>query len=190
MEKITVVLAGHGAPATDCPARLVGELMAMQWRDGSGGHSQSAEAPGVASSSHSHDSGSGDLQKRIAELDARIRDWPRRPDNDPYKEGLERVAAALKKLLPDIPLAIAYNEFCRPSVPEAIEQAIRQGAARILVIPSMLTPGGVHSEEDIPRTLQQMRARHPGVSIEYVWPFDLKQVAGLLAAHIQRISAR
>ncbi len=38
-QKIAVVLAGHGAPATDCPARLVGELLALQWRDGAGGHS-------------------------------------------------------------------------------------------------------------------------------------------------------
>ena len=66
---------------------------------------------------------------------------------------------------------------------------IRQGATRIFVIPSMLTPGGVHSEEDIPRTLQQMRGRHPEIAIDYVWPFDLEQVAGLLAAHIQRASA-
>lgn len=182
-----MVLAGHGAPATDCPARLVGELMALQWRDGAGGHSHAAGGrSGVASSGHSHDSGAGNIQQRIAELDAQIRDWPRRPDNDPYKAGLERVAAALKKLLPITPLVIGYNEFCRPSVPEAIEQMIAQGAKRIFVIPSMLTPGGVHSEEDIPRTLQQMQVRHPGVSIEYVWPFDLEQVAGLLRAHIQR----
>ena len=63
---------------------------------------------------------------------------------------------------------------------------IRQGASRVLVIPSMLTPGGLHSEKDIPRSIQQVQALHPAVSIEYLWPFDLTEIASLLARHIQR----
>ena len=37
MKEITaVVLAGHGAPALDCPPQLVGELMGIEWMPGSG----------------------------------------------------------------------------------------------------------------------------------------------------------
>src|SRR3989338_7573004 len=134
-EKIGVVLAGHGVPATDCPPEWVGQLMALEW-----------------SNSHSH-GGEGrteGVSARVQELDAKIRDWPRRPGNDPYKEGLEKLAHALQALLPGALLTVGYNEFCRPSVPEAIREAIRKGARRVLVVPSMLTPGGLHSEQDIP----------------------------------------
>lgn len=165
-----VVLIGHGAPATDCPPALIGELMSLQWR---GNHASPAGDR------------NGSVQGRIAELDAKVRDWPRDSGNDPYKVGLERLAEALKPLLPSGLLAIGYNEFCRPSVSEAVEEVVRKGAARVLVIPSMLTPGGIHSEVDIPRALEEIRRRHPAVRIEYVWPFDLKKVAALLAAHVR-----
>ena len=166
-----VVLIGHGAPATDCPPQLVGELMSLEWR-----------AAGPAGHGHHHAAPEG----RAAELDAKIRDWPRRPDNDPYKAGLERLAAELRPRLPASQFAIGYNEFCRPSIPEAIGQVIAQGATRVLVLPTMLTPGGVHSEVDIPRTLEAVRAAHPGVTIDYLWPYTLSQVAALLASHVER----
>lgn len=166
-EDLGVVLIGHGAPALDCPPQYVGELMSLEWRKG--------QAP------HTHQHGG-----RAAELDAAIRDWPRNEKNDPYKVGLERVAAALKPLLPTERFIIGYNEFCRPSISEAIQQIVEQGAKRVLVVPSMLTPGGVHSEIDIPRTLEDARKQHPEVTIDYIWPFSLEEVAKLLASHLQR----
>lgn len=146
--------------------------MSLEWRGHNGGHT------------HQH------LQGRAAELDAQIRNWPRHASNDPYKAGLERLAEALRPLLPADALMIGYNEFCRPSIAEAIEQVINQGATRVLVIPSMMTPGGVHSERDIPRTLEDVRAAYPGIAIEYLWPFDLRQVAAILAAHVTQALAQ
>jgi len=171
-EQIAVILIGHGAPATDCPPQLVGQLMGLEWRGNHAG------------------GGAAALEAQVQELDAAIRNWPRTVQNDPYKAGLERLAQALKPLLPTDLLAIGYNEFCRPTIAEAIAEVIRQGATRILVIPSMLTPGGVHSEIDIPRTLQEVRRAHPQASIEYLWPFDLAQVAALLAAQIRQAVER
>ena len=164
-----MVLIGHGAPATDCPPQYVGELMSLEWRQSHGAHG------------HAHA-----LEGRAAELDATIRGWPRHAGNDPYKAGLERLADALRPLVPTELLAIGYNEFCRPSIAEAIAQVIGAGASRVLVIPTMLTPGGVHSEVDIPRALEQVRRAHSAVAIEYVWPFDLQDVARLLASHLTR----
>ena len=162
------MLIGHGAPATDCPPRLIGELMGLEWRDSAAGHSDGA------------------LTSRAAQPDAQIRNWPRRDGNDPYRKGLEQVAEALRPLLPTKRLVVGYNEFCRPTIAEAIEQVIAQGATRILVLPTMLTPGGVHSEVDIPRALEAVRRTHPDRTIEYLWPYDLQQVAGLLASHVER----
>ena len=171
-KEIGVVLAGHGAPATDCPPRLVGELMGLEWSGSGDGHGQGG--------------GPDRVRERISQLDSEIRNWPRQVGNDPYKEGLEKLAAVLRPLLPPGMFVIGYNEFSSPSVPEAIEELIRQGVARVLVVPSMMTPGGLHSEVDIPRSIRQMQERHPAVSIEYLWPFDLKQVAALLASQVKK----
>jgi sirohydrochlorin cobaltochelatase len=163
--RTAVVLIGHGAPATDCPPEWVGELMSLEWRKNSRPHE-----------------GRG----RAEELDQQIRRWPRTASNDPYKTGLEQLAVALQALLPADLLAVGYNEFCQPSIAEAIEGVIREGATRVIVIPSMLTPGGVHAERDIPRALERVRQAHPTIAIEYLWPFDLQDVAALLADHVKR----
>lgn len=178
-ERLGVVLIGHGSPALDCPPRFIGELMSLVWGQE---HPGPPVAAAGAGGGHRHQHAGG----RAAELDAKIRNWPRGPDNDPYKRGLERVAEALKPLLPTELFAIGYNEFCNPSIAEAVEQLVRQRATRVLVIPSMLTPGGVHAEIDIPRALEALRRTHPEVSIEYVWPFAIDQVAELLASHVER----
>ena len=67
---------------------------------------------------------------------------------------------------------------------------IRQGATRVVVLPTMMTPGGVHSEIDIPRALDEVRRVNPGVTVEYRWPFDLTSVAELLASHVHKALAR
>lgn len=167
--QLGVVLIGHGSPATDTPPQLIGELMSLEWRAGA--------CPGA----HHHAPGS-----RAAELDDQIRNWPRRDGNDPYKAGLEQVAAALAPLLPTRCFAIGYNEFCRPTIAEAMERVIRQGARRVLVIPSMLTPGGMHSEVEIPHALKEIQAAHPDTAIEYVWPFSVEEVARMLATRLER----
>lgn len=169
-DRLGVVLIGHGAPATDCPPQLIGELMSLEWR----AHAPPSSAPALA--------------QRAATLDAQIRDWPRHGGNDPYKAGLERLGDVLRPLLPTELFVIGYNEFCRPSIPEAIDDVIRRGATRVVVLPTMMTPGGVHSEQDIPRALEAVRRTHPHVTIEYLWPFDLQQVAALLAAQVRRVA--
>jgi len=172
-----VILVGHGAPATDCPPQLVGQLMGLEW--GGGSHHGS-------SAGHHADQPMESLHEQIAQLEARIRNWPRHAGNDPYKAGLERVAEVLRPLIPVRQLIIAYNEFCRPSIAQAIEEAAQQGARRIFVIPTMLTPGGVHSERDIPQALEEIRGRNPALEIVYLWPFDLQAVAALMASQVQR----
>ena len=184
-ERLAVVLIGHGAPATDCPPQLVGELMSLEWRKTS---AADGETPGASPNGRP---GSRQAEDRVAELDAAIRNWPRHADNDPYRVGLERLAQVLRPLLPTDLVAVGYNEFCRPSVAEAVDEVVQRGATRVLVIPSMLTPGGLHAEHDIPRALEAVRRAHPRVTIEYLWPFDLHQVAALLASHVaQALSAR
>lgn len=157
-----VILIGHGGVPADCPAELAGEFKRLQ-----------SAAKGMPS-------------PRAAEIEARLRSWPRTEKNDPYKAGLEAVAATLADALPEHRVLAAYNEFCSPTLEQAVEEAVKENACQITVISTMYTRGGIHSEAEIPAELKELRRKHPKVDIRYVWPFDLKAVAGLLAREVRR----
>ena len=167
MSSDAVILVGHGAVPRDCPRDLVTRLKALEGRRRATG---------------------GPMSDEEAALDARIRRWPRGPATDPYQAGLEALAEALRPLLGAASLVVAYNEFCAPTLDEAAEALIAAGAGRIAVVPSMLTPGGVHSEIEIPEAIAHLCARHPDVAIRYAWPFQLDAVARLLAEQVARCS--
>ena len=159
-----VVLVGHGGVPRDFPRAELQRLKALE----------------------------GERRARSAEpsdeeraLERKIRTWPRTPATDPYQVGLEAVAATLRPKLGNARVVVAYNEFCAPSLDDAVAQLVADGAQSITVVPSMLTPGGVHSEIEIPETLAALRWRFPGVELRYAWPFDADAVADLLALQIR-----
>src|SRR5512147_1049712 len=166
-EKQGVVLVGHGGIPKDCPQDLVTRLKRLEAQRRAAKMRPSPEE---------------------LELDAKIRRWPRTAATDPYQSGLEAVAAQVQSRLDGALFAIAYNEFCAPTLEESVEELIRKGATSIIVTTTMFTPGGSHSEIEIPEILDQLRPRHPGVTLRYAWPFDLQQVAQTLAEQIRRFS--
>ena len=160
-----VVLVGHGGIPKDYPQDLVTKLKRLEAQRRATGSAMSQEE---------------------LELDNKIRTWPRTAKTDPYQAGLEALAAQVKPLLNGAQFALAYNEFCGPTLSEAVEDLIGKGATSITVVSTMFTPGGSHSEFEIPEELQELRARHPGVNLNYAWPYDLGQVARMLLDHIQK----
>lgn len=116
-------------------------------------------------------------------LDEQVRAWPRSDETDPYRAGMERLAGALRARV-EAHLVVAYNEFCAPSLEQAVQALAGQGYTQIDVVPSMLTPGGVHAEVEIPEAIAELAAALPQVALRYAWPFDLEQVAALLAARL------
>lgn len=167
-EACAVILVGHGAPPKDVPRELVSRLKALEGRRSASGGSPSAEE---------------------LELDRQIRTWPRTEQTDPYQAGLSALAAALAPKLAPARLHVAYNEFCAPSLREAVELAIGQGAREVRVLSTMLTPGGIHASVEIPEAVNELSREHPAVVIRYLWPFDLDLVAALLAAHVNGATA-
>jgi sirohydrochlorin cobaltochelatase len=162
-----VILVGHGGIPNDCPQEFVTRLKRLETQRRAAG-----TAPG-------HEE---------RELDEKIRRWPRTRSTDPYQSGLEAVAARLRPHLDGILFAVAYNEFCAPSLEESVEELIAKGATEITVATTMFTPGGAHSEVEIPEILAKLRHRHPDVGLRYAWPFDLDRVAELLAEQVKRFS--
>jgi sirohydrochlorin cobaltochelatase len=120
------------------------------------------------------------------ELDTKIRQWPRTPETDPYQSGLEAVAAKLRANLGEVLFAVAYNEFCAPTLEESVVDLIKKGATHITVTTTMFTPGGAHSEVEIPEILEQLRKQYPDIVLRYAWPFDMNLIAAMLATQVKQ----
>jgi len=65
---------------------------------------------------------------------------------------------------------------------------VKQGATSITVLTTMFTPGGSHSEVEIPEILDHLRPLYPDVELRYAWPFDLSLVAKMLSAQLGKAS--
>ena len=160
-----VILVGHGGIPKGYPSELVTKLKRLEAQ---------RRASGIP------------MTQEELELDTKIRTWPRTPETDPYQAGLEKLASHLTPLLNGDHFAVAYNEFCGPTLSEAVEDLIGRGATQISIVSTMFTPGGSHSEFEIPEELQELRTKHPEITLTYAWPFDLGQVANMLMEHIQK----
>lgn len=167
--KEAVLLIGHGAAASDTPRALIAELKRLE------AERQARGEPVMGA--------------REAELDRQVREWPRTPRSDPYQAGLEAIAAELAPRLGGRRLAVAYNEFCAPSVEDALAALAREGFTRVTLISTMYTRGGLHSELEIPAIVEASRRLYPGVAIEYAWPFEPGFIAEFLAAQLARVPA-
>lgn len=162
-----VVLVGHGGIPKDCPQDFVTRLKRLE------AQRRAAKQP---------------PSQEELELDQKIRHWPRTASTDPYQSGLQAVATRLQPQLNGVLFGLAYNEFCAPTLEEAVEDLIKKGATQITVTTTMFTPGGSHSEIEIPEILDHLRPKYPSVALHYAWPFDLDLVATTLATQIQRFS--
>ena len=168
-EKIVIVLAMHGEPPTDFPKDEFATFFALHARRAFAG------------------AGGEDLNQRYADLDAKMRRWPRTAENDPFYAGSQEMAVHFRRAT-GYEVIVGFNQFCAPSVEEALEEAVAQKAGRIIVITPMMTPGGRHSTTEIPTAIKRAQQRHPDVPIEYAWPFDLSEVAEFLAHRIQQMN--
>jgi sirohydrochlorin cobaltochelatase len=165
VEKSAIILVGHGAVPADYPHAKVTRLKQMEAQRRRTGQSPSRE-------------------EQV--LDFELRHWPRTADNDPYQIGLHRLADVMRLQFPIMPIYLAYNEFCAPSLTEACAEAIKNKAKRLVVASTMMTPGGVHAEREIPEEISLLRHQYPNVIFEYAWPYDLEEVAGVILRRVQR----
>ena len=68
----------------------------------------------------------------------------------------------------------AFLELNDPSIPTAIDAAIADGAARLVLLPYFLHAGN-HTQRDIPAFIDEASERHPDVEIvlaEHLGPHD------------------
>ena len=166
--KTVIVLAMHGAPPRDFPEREMGEFFGLHAR------LEHATGPELAG-----------LERRYAELEAKMRAWPRTPENDRFWAASHELADDLTRIV-GAEVIVGFNEFCGPDLDEALEKAIAGDADQIVVVTPMMMRGGQHAEVDIPAAISRVQERHPSVSISFVWPFDSVEVADFLAEQVRR----
>ncbi len=167
--KEAIILAMHGAPPNDFPSEEMEEFFRL--------HSQHEASPERLSE---------EAESRLHVLEKKMREWPRNASNDPYFYGSLDIAEQLRKVT-DKSVTVGFNEFCSPTILEAIEQIIKEGAKKIIVLTTMLTRGGNHSEKDIPKEISKAKKRFPKVPITYLWPYDSLSIAEFLSQEIKKI---
>lgn len=161
-----LVLAMHGAPPRDFPRQELVELMTLHGRLGHGGGPQQAE-----------------WARRYAELESKMRGWPRTAENDPFHAASLDLARQLQRAT-GYDVIVGFNEFCGPSLDEALAQAVGGGAEKVVVVTPMMTRGGEHAEVDIPAAVQHAREKYPRVGFYYAWPFADEAIAKFLAGQL------
>ena len=169
-KRMVIVLAMHGVPPSDFPQPELHEFFGLHARFEHGGADE------------------GPVYGRYEELENKMRYWPRTEDNDPYYAASFELARALSSAV-GCEVVVGFNEFCAPSLDEAISRAVATKASSVLVVTPMITGGGEHSERDIPVAVSRAQERYPGRRIVYAWPFPVADVAAFLAGQVRRFSS-
>ncbi|AFN74664.1 hypothetical protein MROS_1427 [Melioribacter roseus P3M-2] len=156
-KKVSVIIVGHGAPAKDFPK--LKEYFKL------------------------HDSHTPEAE----EIENELRNWPRNEENDPYWAGFMKIVEIFKSKFQNFhSVHYAFNEMCAPTVGEALKKASEDKPDLILVTSIMFTPGGGHSEKDIPAAIEMFQEEHPEIKIEYAWPYSQESLANFINSHLLR----
>ena len=76
----------------------------------------------------------------------------------------EAIRDRLRTRRPELPVCLAFLEMMSPPIGEAIDALVAQGASSITVFPLFMAQGG-HLKQDVPKLLEAVRSRHPGLPI-------------------------
>lgn len=77
---------------------------------------------------------------------------------------LEWLASEVRRRAPGLRVYPAHMELAAPSIADAIDACVRDGADEVAVHPCFIVPGR-HLAEDIPALIEAARRRHPRVEI-------------------------
>ena len=79
-------------------------------------------------------------------------------------DAVNEIAAMVKNLGGFDIVEVSFRENHSPNIQEGIDNCVKKGAERILLVPYFLYLGA-HVLEDLPRELDDARLRHPGVEM-------------------------
>ena len=96
----------------------------------------------------------------------------------------EEIRGRIRSRRPEVPVALAYLEAMRPTLAEAVDVLVEEGAVAITVFPLFMAQGG-HLRHDVPVLLEALRARHPRVPLSLESAIgDVPEIVAAIAAWI------
>ena len=82
---------------------------------------------------------------------------------------MEWLAAQVRARRPGLAVYVAHLELALPSIRDAIDRSVAEGARELVIHPLFLVPGR-HLGEDLPAQVRAATARHAGVSVHVTEP--------------------
>ncbi len=118
-------------------------------------------------------------ESHIEVLSNNTRELPRTRETDPFKHDVEDLIEKIKEKRDYQSIEAGYMSFCGPSIPDAVDNAIKKGAEKVLVIP-LFNVKSKHSVVDIPEIVEKAKATNPDADVSYLEPGD-DEIKNLLA---------
>lgn len=81
------------------------------------------------------------------------------------KKTINDVVAMVREKITDMPIEIAYMEFCEENIEHGIKTLADKGVTELKVIPYFLFEG-IHIREDIPNEIGEILKKYPQVTME------------------------
>ena len=99
---------------------------------------------------------------------------------------VHRIQAAVERLLPAIPVEVAFLELMDPTLDQAVSRLVAAGVKRITIVPLFLAVGG-HIKRDLPLLIADLRSLHPEVQLIATPPIgEDEELLGAIAAWVVR----
>lgn len=76
----------------------------------------------------------------------------------------ERIREQVVSRNPGVAVELAFLEFMRPTLADAVSQAAASGVGRVTLVPLFLAQGG-HLKHDLPHLMEDLRRRFPGLQV-------------------------
>ncbi len=89
--------------------------------------------------------------------------------NPEWARPFHAIRAAVLARSPQTPVALGFLEAMRPTLDEAMDTLVTEGATTINIVPIFLATGS-HIAKDLPQLAAAAMDRHPGVTINIAAP--------------------
>ena len=81
------------------------------------------------------------------------------------KKTINEVVDMVRSKISDMPIQIAYMEFCEENIEHGIKTLVDKGVTEIKAVPYFLFEG-IHIKEDIPNEIGEILKDYPNVKLE------------------------
>jgi sirohydrochlorin cobaltochelatase len=83
---------------------------------------------------------------------------------------------------------LAFLELMQPSLSDVIEQCTSDNATTLTIAPLFMAAGG-HLKNDLPKLIDQIRERHPSLSVRVLPPIgDVPEITNAIASWLNKSS--